>query len=113
MRPLVALLLLWPAAATADERCTEPHDQKGELHGEVKCKQPWGPLDYVAHYNHGKLDGVKRSFLETDASKIKSEEMYKNGQLDGPSRFYSSAGDLKEERNYKQGEKDGEQRTYH
>lgn len=76
--------------------------QLNQLHGpyaELRASIP----QVTANYTEGKLDGTYR--LHTlQNGKVNRTMEYKNGELEGPMRWYNDAGELMQEKFYRQGE---------
>lgn len=70
-------------------------------------------LASVIPYKHGKVDGKKVIYYENSAGKMMEESSYKNDIKDGPSNWYTIAGDKVAEYNYLNGNLDGIQRQYY
>lgn len=70
-------------------------------------------LASVIPYKHGKIDGKKVIYYENSAGKIQEEATFKNDIKDGPSNWYTIAGDKVAEYNYMNGNLEGFQRQYY
>lgn len=76
-----------------------------------KLDGPWGVYKFgrptkTAFYANGVLDGTYREYNMRDGSLLK-EINYKNGEYDGPYKFFNDKGEVTLEYEYKNGEKVG------
>ena len=76
----------------------------GVRHGLAITADDRGNITEKMFYVNGELEGKKISYNRT---RIKKEEEYKNGQLDGTRKMYYDNGKLQEEGTFKNGKRDG------
>ena len=82
-------------------------DEQGQFDGKVMFydRDIPGKLREVAHYKHGKQDGLTQIFY--DSGKVYSETYYKEDNLDGPTRKFLESGQVISEDHFVKGEIDG------
>tara|TARA_Y100000031_G_C8111403_1_gene333660 strand:+ start:104 stop:565 length:462 start_codon:yes stop_codon:yes gene_type:complete len=79
--------------------------------GEVKKEfYPSGKLKSEQNYINGKLEGTGKGYYER--GKLQWEETYKNGKLEGIAKGYYVSGKLQAEANFKNGKKHGTLTVY-
>ena len=79
--------------------------------GEVKKEfYPSGKLKSEQNYISGKLEGIGKGYYES--GKLQWEETYKNGKLEGIAKGYYESGKLQAEANFKNGKKHGTLTVY-
>ncbi len=66
---------------------------------------PSGKLKSEQNYINGKLEGIGKGYYES--GKLQWEETYKNGKLEGIAKGYFDSGKLQAEANFKNGKKHG------
>ena len=66
---------------------------------------PSGKLKSEQSYINGKLEGIGKGYYES--GKLQWEETYKNGKLEGIAKGYYESGKLQAEANFKNGKKHG------
>lgn len=78
------------------------HYLEGQLHGRY-AEYRAGIVQKTASYKKGQLHGVYREHTLQNG-KVNRSIAYKNGQPDGPMRWFNDAGDMIQERMYRKGE---------
>ena len=71
---------------------------------------PSGKLKSEQNYISGKLEGIGKGYYES--GKLQWEETYKNGKLEGIAKGYYESGKLQAEANFKNGKKHGTLTVY-
>jgi len=71
---------------------------------------PSGKLKSEQNYINGKLEGIGKGYYES--GKLQWEEIYKNGELEGIAKGYYESGKLQAEANFKNGKKHGTLTVY-
>ncbi|GAA3586079.1 toxin-antitoxin system YwqK family antitoxin [Snuella lapsa] len=88
----------------------EHYDDSGNLVGERLVYYPNGAVAEEQHYREGKLDGISKWY--SNKGVVLKSFTYVDGKLHGPSQYFSPKGDLLVEGDYRQGKKYGVWKYY-